>query len=164
MKKIIKFIVIILALVILFFLGKHFIYFNFYIPDKQSRLENLIDDYGSKRNYLNNNAEGEIEAAITPSVNWDNLFLSENFKNKFKNRNGIIDDLSSVENISTGKPSEYLGANVISITILHKKPIFGDAFDIEYIFRYMLDNNDDIDDLVLLDKITRIAGTDEIVK
>lgn len=144
----------IIVLVLLACGAKYYILSKFSFPPKDVRLQNMMENYGVST-MDQSLVVNEIDAALQKYSNWDNLFLSNDFKKKFKNRGGIIDDIRHVASISSGINAEY-EEDVVVIYAEIKSGLFDndDSDDIttEYHFRYVLDENGEIDDLVLLSK------------
>lgn len=127
------------------------------VPPKQDRIANLKSEYGiTSLNELDPSLiAGDIDAALSNYTNWDNLFLSEHFKEKYKNRRNILDDADNITNISSGLDYKY-GDDVVIIFAEKKGSIFdtdeSDDITTEYYFRYVLNEAGEIDDLILLKK------------
>ena len=150
-------------IVVVFLLGSIFLYVGnhllnrYSVPQKQERLDNLKAEYSiTDLNELDPSLiSGEIDAALSKYTNWDNLFLSEHFKEKYKSRKNILEDADNIANISSGLDSEY-GNDVVIIFAEKKSSIFdtdeSDNITTEYYFRYVLNEAGEIDDLILLKK------------
>lgn len=124
------------------------------VPDKDERRNNLIVSSGSDKMSESNIAH-ELTLALSRHTNWDNLFLSDNFKKKYKNRENILDDVPHISKVSSG--ITYQGDDTVVIIFAEKKHrLFdtdgSDDVTTEYYFKYILDDNDEIDDLILLKK------------
>lgn len=147
---------VLLAGIMLVFVGNYLLN-KYSIPTKEKRLSNLkvscgITDLNDMDQSL---IAGDICAALSKYTNWDNLFLSENFKKKYKNRRNILDDVNNIANIHSGL--EYENGEYIVIIFAEKKHgLFdmdeSDDITTEYHFRYILNDSGEIDDLILLKK------------
>ena len=152
---------IIIAIVLLsgcfiIFLGNYLLN-RYSIPPKEERLYNLRVYMGiSDLTELDeSDIASDIEAALSKYTNWDNLFLSEHFKKKYKNRKNILDDVSNIADISSG--ITYWDREPIVIIFAEKKTSLFDTDEsddvtTEYHFRYVLNKEGEIDDLILLKK------------
>jgi hypothetical protein len=124
------------------------------IPSKEERLNNLLVYSGSEA--INEDIiANDIKAALSKYTNWDNLFLSEHFKQKYKNRNNILDDVNDIIRVRRGRSDKY-GENVIVI-FADRRGSFIDTDETDdittnYYFRYILDDRGEVDDLILLEK------------
>ena len=142
---------------IIFMYGRNYLLNRYSVPLKQDRLSNLKAEYGiTDLNEIDPSLiAGDIDAALSNYTNWDNLFLSEHFKEKFKNRKNILDDADNIASISSGLDAEY-GNDVVIIFAEKKSGIFdmdeSDDITTEYYFRYVLNEAGEIDDLILLKK------------
>ena len=127
---------------------------RFSVPNKDERLQNLIASTEEDRLSRSGIAH-EVKLALSKYTNWDNLFLSENFKSKYKNRKNILDDVGSISNIYSGLDIEY-GDDVIIIFAERKGGAFdtdeSDDITTKYHFRYVLNEAGEIDDLILIKK------------
>ncbi|MCR5651397.1 MAG: hypothetical protein K6F86_09485 [Lachnospiraceae bacterium] len=127
---------------------------KFSIPDKEERVHNLILSTGENKLSRSGIAH-EVRLALSKYTNWDNLYLSENFKKKYKNRKNILEDVNNIADVSSGLDIEY-GKDVIIIYAEKKSSIFdfdeSDDITTVYYFRYILDEAGEIDDLILLEK------------
>ena len=152
-KKIIISIVIAAAILSLAYAITVLFLNKYSVPDKAERLNNL-KIYCGKDKIDKNDVPGEIEAMLSRYTNWDNLFLSNHFKEKYKNRKNVIDDVSRVSKLWCGGSTE--NEDEVIVYAYKTKSIFDkdDSDDIatEYIFKYILDDNGEIDDLVRIDK------------
>ena len=154
MRKIIATVIsIILFLTLTVILGKHLLNEHSVAP-KSERKQNLIDLYGTDR--LTDDRIGhEISLAFQKYTNWDNLFLSENFKKKYKNRKSFLDDVWSIEDVYSGIDRIH-GENSIAIYAQRKSSIFdtdeSDDITTEYCFRYVLNDEGEVEDLILIEK------------
>ncbi len=138
---------------------------KYIIPDKKERLQNL-KIYSGVDKPNDDIIASDIEVALYEDTNWDNLFLSENFKKKYKDRNEILDDVENIVNISSGTAYEY-GDNAVVIYAEKKSDINdtdeSDDITTEYYFRYILDEAGEVDDLILLKKQDIYTINGEIV-
>ena len=155
-----KMMIIIAALFLVSFIAMILINYllnRYSIPSKEERLHNLRVYYGiTDLTQLDASAiSNDIKAALSKYTNWDNLFLSEHFKEKYKNRKNIIDDVNNIRDIRSGLTLEY-GDDVVIIFAEKKSDIFdtdeSDDITTEYYFRYVLNEAGEIDDLILLKK------------
>lgn len=93
-----------------------------------------------------------LEAAIERK-NWNGLALSENFRNKFKTRENIIPNISKYTSFSAGY-SDLDGKRCIVIPADVADTIFdfwgGNKVTTLFYFDYVLNANNEIDDVVLL--------------
>ena len=103
------------------------------------------------------NPDSELPYALQWYGNWDNMFLTENFKKKFKNRKGILKNVNSLENISGYIDYEYkFGETLIGISGFKRKNLLEmldpDYIEIDkvYYFRYKVDENGYLDDVELV--------------
>ena len=127
------------------------------VPSKEERIYNLrvysgITDLTQlDSSYISH----DINIALSKYTNWDNLFLSEHFKEKYKNRKNILDDVDNIANIRSGLYYEY-GDDVVIISAEKKHGLFdtdeSDDITTEYYFKYVLNEAGEIDDLILLKK------------
>ena len=149
--------VLIMVLALIFISQKNYLLNRYSIPDKEERLYNLRVYSGiNDLNELDSSdIANDIHAALEKYTNWDNLFLSENFKKKYKNRRNILDDVDNISAIHSGLDHEFGGDSIV-ILAEKKHGIFdtdeSDNITTEYHFRYVLNKSGEIDDLVLLKK------------
>ena len=150
---------VVITLTVLLTLGVIAIFTNFLldrysVPDKEERIENLILSTGTDK-LSESGIANEISIALSRHTNWDNLFLSDNFKTKYKNRKNILDDTGHISNISSGLTWRD-GNPVVLIFARKKTSLFdndeSDDITTEYSFKYTLNENGEIDDLILLEK------------
>ena len=147
---------VLLAGTILVFVGNYLLN-KYSIPAKEERLNNLKVYYGI--NDLNDVDQsliaGDICAALSKYTNWDNLFLSEHFKRKYKNRRNILEDVNNIANVHSGLDYEN-GEYIVIIFAEKEHSIFdtdeSDDITTEYYFKYVLNDAGEIDDLILLKK------------
>ena len=147
----------VLIVISMFIVLANYLLNKYSVPDKAERLNNLRKCYGiSDLNELDRSLiAGDIQAALSEYTNWDNLFLSENFKTKYKNRKSILDDVSNIANIRSGL--SYENGDYVVIIFAEKKHDFfdtdeSDDITTEYRFKYVLNDAGEIDDLILLNK------------
>lgn len=95
--------------------------------------------------------------AIENDVKWDDLNLSDNFKNKFKNGRGILPDKNEYEMFDVGYDSDFAEYNRYTVWIRGDKyeNIFntlryGEPVSTEFIFEYKIDENNLLDDVKLI--------------
>lgn len=121
------------------------------LPSKETRLKNMYY-YQGKDKMDNSDIASEIALACSNYIDWNNLFLSENFKKKFKNSKNII---GNIKNVSEVCGNHYDG-NKVEIYVLTRHSVFDkdESDDISYLllFEYQLNAENEIDDLTLLNK------------
>lgn len=155
-EKIILLIAVITAGIILVALACNYFLNKYSVPNKEERINNMVVYQG--RNELNSDdVANEIQSAIAKYTNWDNLFLSANFKKKFKNKQGIIENVNDFSDFWC-TDTEYENKNNVIIIYANKKnSIFdkdeSDNITTKYYFEYKLNDNNEIDDLILLKKM-----------
>ena len=152
--KIVLLILLVLTIVIsgLIIVNKVMNYYS--VPSKEVRISNMMR-FQEKNCMDENDVANEIGFALEKYTNWDNLFLSEHFKEKYKNRNAIVDDTSRIDSISCYSDKNYGLDNIIVINVKYKKGLFQDeteAKTTKYYYQYELDMNGEIDDLILIDR------------
>lgn len=136
------------------------------VPDKEERKRNMLT-YQNKTEMDTNDIANEIEYALEKYTNWDNLFLSDDFKAKFKNRKNIIGNTSKIENISCYSGKQYGLGDVVVVTVDYRKGLFEDeteATSTEFYYEYKIDSNNEIDDLILKDKKNIYTFNGEVVE
>ena len=145
---------IIIAIVGCAFLGNYCLN-KFSITDKERRIENRLLYLGTAE-MDDNDIANEIELVLRKHTNWDNLFLSEHFKDKFKTRKNILDNVNSAGDIWCGAVHENGVNNTVVVLANHKKSIFdrdeSDDISSMYRFQYVLNDAGEIDDLILIEK------------
>ncbi|MBO4373876.1 MAG: hypothetical protein J5829_02105 [Lachnospiraceae bacterium] len=135
----------------------HIMLNKYSVPQKEERLKNLEECLGidDLTNLPDSYIANDIEAALSKYTNWDNLFLSENFKNKYKNRKNILENVERITRVTSGI-SYISGEPVVIIFAENKRSIFdrdeSDCKTTEYYFKYLLNEEGEIDDLILLEK------------
>lgn len=107
----------------------------------------------------NNVIDPEMELLHTLQwySNWDYLFLTDNFKNKFKKRENILHDIDVLEDMSVCEGYEYnYEGKVIGISGYKKKnlleminPNYIGIYRV-YFFKYQVDENGYLDDVELV--------------
>ncbi len=148
--------VLLLATITILFIN--YLLNKYSIPDKAERLNNLRNCYGiTDLNELDRSLiAGDIQAALSKYTNWDNLFLSEHFKTKYKNRKNLLDDVNNIATIRSGLTNEN-GDYIVIIFAEKKHRIFdtdeSDDVTTQYRFKYVLNDAGEIDDLILLNKL-----------
>ena len=152
--KIVCIIAVIATVVVLLIAFGNALFDRYSVPDKEERRQNLILSSGTSKMSESNTAH-EITLALSRHTNWDNLFLSENFKRKYKSRKKLLDDVRHISKVSSG--ITHQGNDTVVIIFAEKKSGLFDADEsddvtTEYYFKYILDDNGEIDDLVLLEK------------
>lgn len=153
MKNIIK--VILCIAIIIFSLGMSFVLLAKHHEEHQYD-ENKI---AVKRVY---DPSSVLHAAIERK-NWDNLALSENFKNKYKTRNDIIPDRSKYTVFSEGY--DYVGDKRCIMIVADTPDSIFDPYGERsvttyFYFDYILNSNNEIDDIVLVktEKVNSMSG------
>ena len=145
--------VIIFMTIGFFFVGEYFLRKHSVLP-KEERRQNMLISRGNNK-LSSADVAREIEAALSKYTNWDNLFLSENFKEKYKNRRNILEDVNRIGALSCGVSQEY-GDDVVLIFAEKKNSIFdrdeSDDITTLYYFKYILDDIGEIDDIEIIDK------------
>ena len=96
---------------------------------------------------------------------WEKLPLSSNFKNKYEKRLDLINNINEYDNFFARRDSEN-NNRIILLGI--KKANILDAFNeyetsTEFYFEYILDENNEIDDLKLIKKNEINSTTGEII-
>lgn len=85
---------------------------------------------------------------------WDKLPLSKNFKDKFHSQKNIIKKYDIYEHISCGRSYDFNKKNVIRLYCIERDNIIslitGKNISTIYYFEYILDDNNQLDDLILL--------------
>ena len=111
----------------------------------------------------------EFDAALSKYEKWDNLFVTNNFKQKFKNYRGIINDIDNYQHLLGGYDYEEFDKKVIYISA-EKKKTFLDFFNsnyddisTEFYFDYKVDDKGWLDDVTLLKRVDVLSITGEPV-
>ena len=147
---------VLLVGIMLVFAGNYLLN-KYSIPTKEERLNNLKVNYGiTDLNDVDQSLiAGDICAALSKYTNWDNLFLSEGFKKKYKNRRNVLEDVNNIANIHSGLDYEN-GEYIVIIFADKKHGIFdtdeSDDITTEYYFKYVRNEAGEIDDLILVKK------------
>lgn len=133
---------------------------------KESRRYNYSIQLGLKKGEkFDINVASEIASALGSKKIWQRLFLSDKFKEKYKNPKGIIPNIKDYRWISGGNVpyEEFNKDNVIIIFADKKQPLFdfddSQAIMTEFYFEYFMDENNDIDDIKLLKQVDTYAST-----
>ena len=147
-------IAVIATVVVLLVVFGNVMFDRYSVPNKDDRRQNLILSSGTSKMSESNIAH-EITLALSRHTNWDNLFLSESFKRKYKSRKKLLDDVRHISKVSSG--ITHQGNDTVVIIFAEKKSGLFDADEsddvtTEYYFKYILDDNGEIDDLILLEK------------
>lgn len=146
-------IIITISIVVLLIIGICLIFRISSVPTKEKRLQEKLAFEGTQE-LSNIDVAFEIKSALEKHANWNNLFLSDNFKKKYQNRKYIIDDIRNVDEIWSGP--DKLENDTIVVMVNKKDKLFdndeSDNISTVYRFRYVLDKNGEIDDLILIDK------------
>ena len=128
---------------------------------KEERLANMGITYDElKEDFYD--IGNEISFAIKHNDAWNRLFLSDNFKKKYKNGRGILPnkrDFCWIDGTTIKKD----GKKLIIIVTDKKEPLFdfddSDAITTEFYFDYVLDEHNEIDDIILVETIDTDAMT-----
>lgn len=148
-NKILKIILAIIILLVSIFLINFFIN-KYSVPNKEERINDMIIYKGNSL-LTGEDIANEISIMLNKYTNWDNLFISENFKKKFKNKKDIIENINEYSSFSVA--TDYFDENVVILYGNRKKPIFdndeSDDITTEFYFKYKINNNE-IDDLILI--------------
>lgn len=96
-------------------------------------------------------AISEIEKALSFEYDWNKLFLTDNFKRKFKNRYGIIKTFLVLSNPFVMKYNDPEKHNIVEVEFDIIEP-FDLNISIICYFEYFLDNSGFVDDIELLTK------------
>lgn len=153
--KIFAFVLIVLIVTIIAIISIRYLSANKTgIPSKEVRRENLLISTGTTELSISDVAH-ELLVALSPYSDWDDLFLSEHFKEKYGSRQSIIEDMESIANMSSAVSLEY-GDSAIAIYAEKKidsaKMDESEGITTEYIFRYYLDADGEIEDIILINK------------
>ena len=88
---------------------------------------------------------------------WQKLPLSSSFRNKYSAPKSLIKKYNKYESISTGAELDYKKDNVVSIYCIERDSIFSlinnRNISTIYYFEYILDANNQLDDLILLKEV-----------
>ena len=144
---------VILTMSVIFMLVNYFQH-NYGMPTKEERINNMLV-YSGTQVLSNTDYADEIQAALSGKINWDSLFLSDSFKKKFKDRKHILGDVRNIVDVWTGIDYAHYD-NEVLVYVEQNNGIFDkdDTDDItsKYRLKYILDDNGEIDDLVILDR------------
>lgn len=156
LKMNMKMLVIIVLLISIVIILCNYFLNKYSVLNKEERINNMAV-YQGKNELNGGDVANEIQSAIAKYTNWDNLFLSVNFKKKFKSKYGIIENVNDYSDFWC-IDSEYENKkNVIVIYANKKKSIFdkdeSDNVTTKYYFEYKLNDKNEIDDLLLLKKM-----------
>ena len=132
-----------------------------YLKSAKSRYkENITNSFKelSIQNEKDIDAIGEILLlAIENDVKWDDLNLSDSFKSKFKNGQGILPGKSEYEMFDIGYDStigEYKRNTIWIYGDKHENIFntlrYGEPVSTEFIFEYKIDENNLLDDVKLI--------------
>ena len=103
---------------------------------------------------MNEYADIIIKKVALMNSDWSNLPLSDNFKNKYNNEDGIIKDHSITEIAVNGNPEKTnIEKQQVTLMVYH-----GYRID-DYYFKYILNDNDELDDVQLIK--TEVVQYDE---
>ena len=156
MRKKTRIIVIVVSLIIIAFIvgwGAEYFVCRNRVPSKNERINNMMIYRGSTE-LTNEDTENDIESALSKYTNWDNLFLSDKFKSKYKNRRSFIDDVWKISKVTSGVDDTK--DNQIIIYAEHKVPFWdrdeSDNIATRYVFKYYRNDNGELDDLELIDR------------
>ena len=128
---------------------------------KYTYIWNSIEELENGRLQLNDvNDVGIVEImdlVLYDKTLWNKLPLSENFKQKFKLPKSIIKKYDNYNHISSGKSYDFEKNNVVSIYCAERENIIsmitGKNISTEYYFEYIIDKNNQLDDLILLKEV-----------
>ena len=99
----------------------------------------------------------ELISALQWFNNWDNLFLSDNFKNKYKNRKNIINDIDRASLLGGGRDYSYEDKYVAVVRALNKRSIKDiltnnhETITDEYYFECFTNGDGYLDDIKLIE-------------
>ena len=97
-----------------------------------------------------------IDLVLSEQTLWDKLALTSSFKEKFNSPKEIIEKIDKYKNISVGVASEYNKSNVIVVAATEKESIislFNKNIETDYYFEYILDDDNQLGDLILLKEV-----------
>ncbi len=127
--------------------------FNNRAPDKNERINNMLIYRGSTE-ITDSDIVNDIESVLSGCAKWDNLFLSEQFKSKYKSRSDFIEKPWKISNIWSG--ADDTKENEVIIYAGHRVPFWdndeSDNIATRYVFKYYRNNKGELDDLELIDK------------
>ena len=152
MFRIMHFVVAIIAIVVVLYNICYLIVIKYGTLDIETRKFNMLIS-GS----VGIDPEMELLQALQWYRNWDHLFLTDNFKNKFKKRQNILHDVDKLGNMSLVEGYEFDSEKeIIGISGFKRKTVFEmlnpDYIEIysTYYFRYKVDDNGYLDDVELV--------------
>lgn len=109
----------------------------------------------SKSNSIN--PEAEFFHALQWYSNWDNLFLTNHFKEKFKNCKNLASNINDINFASSFRDNNYLDGKLLIGVYGNKKKSILDVLNPDYIdidrsyyFDYKVDENGYLDDVELV--------------
>ena len=162
-QRVIKFFVIIIILIcaatmlmkaFAFVVGRYGGY------DIATRKQNMLLSGVDKPDVCN-----EICYLLEKYNNWNNLFLTDKFKTRFKNRQDVINDINDYKDITGGYDYDEFNRKVVVIFATKKKNIV-EIFNIqdedittEFYFDFETNQDGWIDDLTLLKRIDVDSAT-----
>lgn len=128
---------------------------------KHTYIWNIIEELESGRLLLNDvNDVGIVETidlVMYDKSLWSKLPLSKKFKQKFSLPQNIIKKYDNYDHISSGKSYDFDKKNVVSVYCAERENIIsmisGKNISTEYYFEYILDDNNQLDDLILLKEV-----------
>ena len=150
--KIISFVIAAFAVVFVLFNIWIFMIHEYGTSDLETRKFNMLIS-----GTIDIDPEMELLHALQWYSNWDHLFLSDNFKNKYKKRQNILNEVDELNSMSVvavyGDDSRQ---KLIGISGLKKRNVFEmlnpDSVEIYrvYNFKYIVDSNGYLDDVELV--------------
>lgn len=166
MKKIKTLIITVLLLVGLFIVRRNYFYnriinYDNYIMFRYDRNNVNLD------NNLNG-VEGDeiLKEVLSGFYKWEQLPLTKHFKNKFKNRKHILNEIDSIEWLGVGNEKNNDEEIIIVRADKHQNIIeekFCSPITVECYFKYKMDG-DKLDDLELVQKRYVDSTTGELIK
>ena len=108
----------------------------------------------------------QIVVLLNDNTIWDKLALSDSFKKKYKRPKDIISDIEKCESIDVGFSRMNNEENTLSV-FGQKRPNIIDIITekrttTEYVFKYITDENNLLDDMILIKEIDFDSMTSEI--
>lgn len=107
-----------------------------------------------------------LEETLTGFYTWNQLLLTEKFKNKFKNRRNILSEIDSIEYLYAGNKKND-NEDVIFVRANEKQNIFEEYFclpiTVECYFKYKMDGGK-LDDLELIKKRYVETSSNDLIK
>lgn len=155
------------VLVIIFFASRQ------YYLDNRVIGYDLYMMYGYDRDilWLDNNLNGVegneiLEEVLAGFYTWEQLPITEHFKNKFKNRRNILSEIDNIESLYADN-EKIDNEDVIFVRANEKQNIFEEYFclpvTIECYFKYKMDG-DKLDDIELIKKRYVDTPTGDLIK